>query len=292
MILFADDTNLLFQHENKALLSQIINNELENIANWFSANRLSLNIDKTKFISFGNNVLDHNSIILNINGINICQVNSISFLGVIIQNNLKWNEHIQNKASKVLKVNSILSRMKHTLPEKVLINIYNALILPHFTYGILAWGDTNRSLQKRLIVLQKKCLRHIANVKFNAHTETLFKKYHMLKLHDIYKVNCCKLYYRCKLNILPNYHTNKLPSIETVLTRSTRQSSNIYVNIIRLSIEKQLLNYKIGTQWNSLPNNIKEISNVSLTSFSRCLKSHVISSYNQLCTIRNCVSCM
>jgi hypothetical protein len=265
---------------------------LANISNWFSANKLSLNIDKTKYISFGKKISDDNSVNLNINGVNICQVNSISFLGVIIQSNLKWNEHVQNKANKISKVNSILSRMKYMLPERVLINIYNALILPHLSYGILAWGDTNRSLQKRLIVLQKKSLRNIANLKYNAHTESLFKKYDILKFHDIYKTNCCKLYYRCKINTLPNYHVSKLPSIETVLTHFTRQSSNIYINIIRLNIEKQLCNYKIGTQWNSLPENLKELKNVSISSFSRNLKSHIISTYNQLCTIRNCVSCL
>jgi len=51
-VLFADDTNLLFEHENLNQLQQIVNSELEDISKWFILNKLSLNIEKTKFIIF------------------------------------------------------------------------------------------------------------------------------------------------------------------------------------------------------------------------------------------------
>jgi hypothetical protein len=290
-ILFADDTNLIFEHENPTTLIKIINKELIKISNWFLANKLSLNTDKTKYISFGKNKINQNSTNLTINGDNIAEVTSISFLGVTIQDNLKWNIHIQNKSNKVAKVNSILYRLKHVLPENVMINIYNALVLPHLTYAIAAWGDSNRSLLRRLTILQKKCLRTIANVKYNSHTDPLFKKYRMLKLQDIFRINCCKLFYRTKLNTLPTYHSGKLPSLESIFPHFSRHSSNIYVYFIRNTLQKQLINYKVGSQWNHLPENIKEISNISAKTFSKRLKCHFISLYNQPCLVQNCRSC-
>jgi len=137
MILFADDTNLLFELEDQN--THVIQNELINIAEWFSINKLSLNISKTKYMLFGKNKsLRKDPICLKINDINISQVNSISFLGVMIQDNLKWNENITIKGNKISKVNSILYRMKHVLPETVMIHIYNALVVPHLNYAILA----------------------------------------------------------------------------------------------------------------------------------------------------------
>ena len=53
MILFADDTNLLFELEDQN--TRVIENEIINIAEWFSINKLSLNISKTKYMLFGKN---------------------------------------------------------------------------------------------------------------------------------------------------------------------------------------------------------------------------------------------
>ena len=52
-LLFADDTNLLHSNSDMWKLMQIINTELQILADWFRANRLSLNISKTNFMLFG-----------------------------------------------------------------------------------------------------------------------------------------------------------------------------------------------------------------------------------------------
>ena len=290
MILFADDTNLIFEIEDQE--TQFINQVLTEISKWFSANKLSLNIEKTKFILFGKNSHDLDAIHLKINGVDIDRINSIRFLGVTIQKNLKWTEHINNVANKVAKVNSVLYRMKYILPERVKLQIYNALAVSHLTYGIVAWGDTSRSLLKRLFILQKKCLRTIANAKYNSHTDPLFKKFNVLKFQDIFRLNCCKLNCRKILENLPVYHSQKLPSIESLLPHFSRQSCNVYIHIIRTNIDKQLLNFKVGTCWNSLPNHIKQSAFPSIAAFSKKMKLHIINSYNQYCYIRNCISCL
>ena len=51
-IRFADDTNLFFTHKNIRYLYQIVNQELENINQWFVSNKLSLNIKKNKILIF------------------------------------------------------------------------------------------------------------------------------------------------------------------------------------------------------------------------------------------------
>ena len=50
--MFADDTNLFLSHNDITLLFQNINNELVRVSDWFKTNKLSPNIDKTKWIFF------------------------------------------------------------------------------------------------------------------------------------------------------------------------------------------------------------------------------------------------
>ena len=71
---------------------------------------------------------------------------------------LTENNKIANKISQSI---GILSRLKHFLPMKAKLMIYNSLILPHFNYGILAWGYNC----ERIIKLQKKSVRIISLAK-------------------------------------------------------------------------------------------------------------------------------
>ena len=52
LILFADDTSVFFSHHDPTSLTNIIQTELQKLSLWFKANKLSLNIDKTKFMVF------------------------------------------------------------------------------------------------------------------------------------------------------------------------------------------------------------------------------------------------
>ena len=78
--------------------------------------------------------------------------------------------------------------------------LYNSLLLPQLNYCILAWGHNC----KRLIKLQKKALRIISISKYNAHTDPLFKKYRILKLPHLLKLQELKCYHK--------YINKKLPA--------------------------------------------------------------------------------
>ena len=52
--LFADDTSLFYSHKNKAEGTKILNTELNKIADWLAANKLRLNVSKSKLLIFNN----------------------------------------------------------------------------------------------------------------------------------------------------------------------------------------------------------------------------------------------
>ena len=54
-IMFADDTNLFYSHHNIKELFTTVNKELQKLGDWFTSNKLSLNIKKTKYTFFHKN---------------------------------------------------------------------------------------------------------------------------------------------------------------------------------------------------------------------------------------------
>ena len=95
--------------------------------------------------------------------------------------------------------------------------MYDSLILSHLQFGITCWGFE----WNRIFKLRKRALRIMTNSKYNAHTEPLFKELEMLKVSDIFDVQCMKFWYKFVIKSLPKYFgtiftfNNELYQIET-----------------------------------------------------------------------------
>ncbi len=91
--LFADDTNAFCSGENMQQLLEVITTEMVKLKLWFDVNKLSLNMNKTKLMLFGNCEINTQVQII-IDGVNIERVYEIKFLGVILDHKLCWKSHI------------------------------------------------------------------------------------------------------------------------------------------------------------------------------------------------------
>ena len=97
MLKYADDTPF-YCNVNTNVTDDLLNCELSKICGWFGANKLALNVSKTKYMVFrtANKHVTYPQ--LNINGINIERVTNFNFLGLTLSSTLSWNQHI-NKIS-------------------------------------------------------------------------------------------------------------------------------------------------------------------------------------------------
>ena len=100
-----------------------INNELRNVHNWLLAQRLSLNVSKTRLMMFYMPQKNVPSLKLSICNLNIEEVDHFNFLGLIIDKNMKWHTHVQKVANKIRNVNGILHKFKYVFPHRILILI-------------------------------------------------------------------------------------------------------------------------------------------------------------------------
>ena len=197
-ICFADDTtlssviNYFGTVGQNQLIETNINIELAKINDWLKINKLSLNINKTKFMIFHNSRQQITIPNISIDDVLIEYVHNFNFLGLHFNEHMSWKTHINHISNMISRSIGALNKLKYILPPSIKIMIYNALILPRINYGLLVWGYENEKIFK----LQKKAIRLISLAKYNAHTEPLFKTLNLLKINDIFTSSQLKFYYK------------------------------------------------------------------------------------------------
>lgn len=318
VIMYADDTCLLIPlTQNSSSINYTnqnneINDKMSSLYNWLCVNKLSLNIDKTKYMIFHfcqKKLSDDLIPKIIINNKPICKVDKFKFLGFYFDSTLSWKTHIEYISNKISKVNGILSILKYYLPNRILLMIYNSLILSHLNYGILLWGFGN---YHRLETLQKQAFRHINKSPYKSHTTPIAKKYKILFIKDIFNISCLKFFYKFKKNMLPlyyyypifiqlSYHSRhssrsvKLPSkFDDCTTSIPLCHPTIPIPLSNRTTSSKCVRYEIPKllSKNLIPTNIfNKIETHSLNSFIHSSKKFILSSYDSICTISNCFIC-
>ena len=165
--MFADDTNLSCSGSSPEGIEHKLNTDLCNVNRWLNANKLTLNTKKTKLMLIASKrkiTGIPNGVQIFINDLEIEQVKQKEVLGVIIDDELKWKKHISAQCKKLSSAIALLRRAKAFLPHIELLRMYNALVVPHFTYCSTVWNDGNCKNLEKLYKMQKRAARVITIV--------------------------------------------------------------------------------------------------------------------------------
>ena len=179
---------------------------------------------------FARNIIDTNNPVIQLDNKAITPCNCVKFLGVYIDNKLKWDEHINNIKMKLNKSFYALNKVKHVLPRKQMIALYYTLVYPHLVYGITLWGGTYDVHLNKIVVTHKKIVRILVGAIYNAHTIPIFKKFNMLKIHDIYKLQVAKYVLAFLHNKLPSALNNIFVISNTIHDHNTRHCTALNLN--------------------------------------------------------------
>ena len=131
---FADDSTVYASGDNLEELAALSNRELEN-----------LNRDRN----------------LKIRNESINCVNEIKFLGIILDDKLKFSNHISNVCNKISKICGIFNKLSALLPSEALKTMYFSLVYPHLIYAVEVWGNSNITKLRRLQLIQNRLLGKI-----------------------------------------------------------------------------------------------------------------------------------
>ena len=294
LIMYADDTTMYISIDNTSLTNEeltiMLNTELNKVTDWFKVNKLALNDKKTKYMLFALPRKKVPKLELRIDGKQIDKVNQFNFLGLELDNNMNWSNHINKIAAKISKSTGIMNKLKHILPQNILLTLYNTLILPHLNYCLLTWG----SQTVRIFKLQKKALRIICLSKYNAHTEPIFKMLHILKLDDLYKYRMLKFYFKLVKSSSPFYFVNVLDSQPRQTLQNTRFQNNLRLPLVKISHDygKRGIHYNLAKIVNEASTNVmSKVFTHSLNGYSQYIKQVMVDKYSQTCQNVNCYIC-
>lgn len=187
--LFADDTTLMSTGETLQEAAKNMNEILEKISTWFQCNKLNLNPSKTRYMIFNHKTEEID--LIRINNTPIKRVwtkgseTSFKLVGIHIDENLKWINHITAIAKKIASSTYGLHKASKELDCHNKKLLYSGLIHSHLTYGLAIWGHATKGRLNTLLVKQKKAIRKIYNLKYRDHTKPYFVKGNILQLPEL-----------------------------------------------------------------------------------------------------------
>ena len=273
-ILFADDTTVFYSHTNIHVLTDVINNELKEVSNWFKANKLSLNAKKTNLMYLGTRKQISNMSKVNIDiyldGCKLNRVNDAKFLGITIDETLTWKKQVENICKICARNIAVLNKVKLFLPSSAMYRLYCTLVLPYFNYGLLLWGNTNKESMTKIFRLQKRALRTISNSSYLSPTKPLFNKYNILNIFDMYTKEVAIFMHKFKSNLLPRSFDGCFLINQDIHNYNTRNKGDF--NIPKI---KHKTIFACGPKiWNDLPGDLKRAK--SIGQFKYLLKCHLL----------------
>ena len=216
-VMFADDTNLFLSNKNITNLFTTMNTELKKITEWFKANKLSLNVSKTKYSLFHQlKKKKHIPVslpFLKLNNIKITRDTSTKFLGVLLDENLSWKAEIESVELKISKSIGILYKAKGILNNFLLKQLYSGFVHSYLAYANIAWASTHKSKLQAFFRRQKHAIRLINSKDRLTHTKPLFKEMNILTVYEINIYQVLNFMVTCKMNTSPKTNLNHLISI-------------------------------------------------------------------------------
>ena len=162
---------------------------------------------------------------------------------------------------------------------------------------MIQWSFRTSSLELQTgalngITYKKRDLRIMTNSKYNTHTEPLFKQLHLLKVKDIFDVQCLKFWYKFVNKNLPNYFRDMFKYNYELHEIGTRSHDQLHLYPTRISGARNVLRHHIPELLNKSPKSlIERIKTHSLFSIFYDINCYLIDLYNYNCSIIDCYIC-
>ena len=259
--MYADDTSLTVGSDNANILKRQINHDTCEVRTWLKANKLNLNITKTKYMIIASRhrirCLGHQL------RIEVCnqplkREKVYKYLGLEIDESIIWKDHINKISKKISGGIGALKRVRHLVPSETLLIMYNSLALPYFDYCSAVWGNCNKELSDKLQKLQNRAARVVTFSDYNRHSSELLNELMWDNLKTRRYKQLAVIMYNTVHSSTPTYLTRIFENVSSVHLYNLRHSDvNIYVPRPNTETGKNSFHYKEAILWNGLSNDVK-----------------------------------
>jgi hypothetical protein len=210
-MLFADDTTISIIGKDLESAVKKANDSLGNIHSWFEANKLCLNNSKSVWIHFWKSMKPSKSQLTHkifIGSDALQQVTKAKFLGILVDDNLKWRSQIDKVASQPASFTGVLAKLRQTVRRQVFLTLYNIFVQPQLQFGLQVWGQGDL---KKVTSAQNGIVRTIAWVSGKAHIEPLYHRFKVMNITDLVCHELRKIGFQAASSLLPLHVNKSLP---------------------------------------------------------------------------------
>ena len=250
------------------MLEENVNLDLQHLCCWLQANKLSLNAVKCKYMIIGSqyNLLHMNYIPdINILGHKIERVFYIDQLGVTIDDQLKWDKHVDKLCKKLssalfstkqVKFLPIASRTSLPTASHTL---YRSLVETRLRYCNVVWGNCGTTLINNFQHLQNRAIEIIHSDSEPADLITAFKDLSLINVQQMIDFNTATTVYDSLHRNFPEYLTDMFLPAQQTHNHQTRHAQNglLPSHMNRVAVQRSFLN-RGSHLWKSLPHSLKD----------------------------------
>ena len=235
ILMYADDTVLYCSSSQASVIQDKLNAELSKIEHWLSLNSLFVNVTKTEAMLFGTapRLSAVNYFSINLNNNVIKRVFQFTYLVIVFDDRLSWNEHIKHLISKAGKRVGMLGRLRRSLTRGSANVVYCSLIRPILQYCVSVWGCCGQGHKQGLEALQNRAARIVARtVRSNPAINVLkWRTFEERRRKSVFK-----LVEKCLQGQCPQYFKQYFKRNNAIHTRATRQGNLLHPPAVRTEI--------------------------------------------------------
>ena len=279
--IFADDTGIFFHCNDSDTLIELTKNVLKYITNWFYDNKLTLNTSKTSFVIFRSprcrigNLPDS----VTYNNITIAREKQVAYLGLILDEYLNWNTHIDDLCIKLKRLFPIFYNIRKYLNKDQILTIYFTMIYSRIKYGCTTYGLCTGKNLNRLQIIQNKLLKVLLKKSFRYSTNLLHKDLSLLQVGDIIVQEILAFvfnYFKGNLPIVFNNFFQHRFTIEDILSGVSRL--RIAVPKVHTELGKNTIKFIGSTLFNKYADQFD--LDITIKSFKTKIKKLLVSQYS------------
>ena len=276
---YADDNTLSCEDYDHSVLSQKLTEDCLKAMEWFDRNNMKANANKFQVMFLNRNNTVHQTMSININGIELQSSNSINVLGVEIDRELKFSQHVNDTCTKIGKQVNAVKRIKNFLERRAKLVIYNSYIKCNLNYCSVVWMFSNKTEMEKLERTNKRALRVVTN-KFHLSYKTLCAEEKQLSVYKHCLKSAALLMYKVRRDTAPLY-VKELFTLQESGYEMRDNNKFILPAYNSVNYGKNSFRYLGAKLWNKIPLEIKNKN--SLNTFKSAITQWLLD--NDLSTL-------
>ena len=276
--LYADDTTLYCVHNSQSAIEQSLQFALNELHLWCKNNGMVLKSAKTKVMfvktSQKRQKLNNDNLKLFYNYETLQTIKSDKILGVFVDNNLSWSEHVKHLTKKIASYIWLLSKIKTFLSQEHHVQFYKSYIQPHIDFCNIVWGSTSETNKLKIFRLQKRACRVILDYNIEGDSQDAMRSLKIQSIYDRFYLRKAMFMFKVYHELTPTYITENFTLRNNANMSFVLRSSASGCFIPpqpRTECFKQSMRYSGCLIWNCLPHEVKN-ANMLETFHSRCIK--------------------